>query len=145
MTIPLRTGQAIRFGAGEAGLRAIGTGWSAPEPGQVWSDGPEAWLHLGLGHVPSGSRLVIHASPYLGDGSDHQPVLLFGNGAFLHSGRLERDGTLACSIPTYLTPGLIAFGQLDLAFALPGCRIDRGGADSRRLGLALHALQLQAA
>ena len=51
-------GEKLRFGAGSRGRRFLGAGWSAPEPGHCWSDGPRATIALPLAHAPTGDVVL---------------------------------------------------------------------------------------
>lgn len=51
-------GEKLRFAAGARGRRFLGKGWSSPEPGHCWSDGPAATIALPLARPPTGDAVL---------------------------------------------------------------------------------------
>lgn len=111
--------------------------------GQVWSDGPHALLRFSADAIPYDSRLVIHASPQLVDGLEEQRIAAFANGLYVRTLLLTRDGTMTLTLPSFVTVSVMMVGSLDLAFSIPDCRPPGGTSDRRKLGFALHTLELR--
>ena len=122
---------------GEAGVATLGAGWSEPECGGVWSDGPLAILHLPV-LAREQWRVVLRAQPY--GKTDHdrlftlrtpagvvaRHVYLGGTlgGAVLEC-VLEGSGPLAIDMPWVISPATLGYGD-----------------DHPRLGIYLHHVSM---
>lgn len=135
--------KVVEFGSGRNSADALVEGWSGLEAGQVWSDGPHALLRFSADAIPYDSRLVIHASPQLVDGLEEQRIAVFANGLYVRTLLLTRDGTMTLTLPSFVTVSVMMVGSLDLAFSIPDCRPPGGTSDRRKLGFALHTLELR--
>jgi glycosyltransferase involved in cell wall biosynthesis len=66
---------SIEFAPGAGGARFLAHGWSWPEPGGVWNDGPDAALLFDLGCRPSCDVLVdLEVAPFLAPGDSRRVV-----------------------------------------------------------------------
>ena len=145
-SLPLRLPRQMRFGAGLADLSLLGAGWSAPEPDQVWTDGPEAVLHLGGALHPADHLLTLTAGALITPGHSCQRSLLRLGGQPVAS-LLLRSGDSAAHqivVPAELisaTPGPATL-QVDLPDAISPAALGLS-ADSRMLGLRLQGLALE--
>ena len=143
MSITLYPAQRVSFGSDQDTSEALVEGWSTPEQGQVWSDGPSATLRFKIDQVPPGSSLLISASPHLVGDIEEQRVVVYGNGLYITSVFLGRVGDFLVRLPPYIAVSVMMSGALDLSFAMPECRRPVGTSDVRKLGIALHAVELR--
>lgn len=143
MSVWLQLNKPIEFGAGQPSVDALVSGWSHPEAGFVWTDGPQASLSLSVDRLPQNSRLIINATPYLSEGDSHQSVFVYGNGLLMRYARLDSAGVLDVLIPPYMANNVLVVGGLSLTLALPDCKKPPDRKDARKLGIALHRIELR--
>jgi sulfatase-like protein len=144
LVMPAPTGALLTAGQGGTAAPYLGEGWSAPELGFTWSDGPDATLEIPVTR-PSGSalRLSMALSPYTGPGVDRQVVEVTANGSSVGSWALSQPD----QISVHLAPELVG-RYLRLVLHLPNARSPRQlgrSSDPRRLGVALSSLRLDLA
>jgi hypothetical protein len=133
-----RPGTVISFGIGGDAHLYQGPGWSLPEEGFTWTDGPQATLRLLLDGPARDATLAFTV-----------PI------ANTEPGRLDRQRVVvsvnAAQVGTVLVPGaghytlavpgrLLREGENLLALDLPDARSPAAG--GRRLAVALHTMQL---
>jgi hypothetical protein len=123
----------LAFGLGEAGNTHLGRGWSAPEPGFVWSVGPESVIRIAL--APGSGKLVLELAcePFLNppDIVD-QDVELLINDTPIERRRLGGDWVWRVNVPPTFS------GATEMCLALvraPGAARLTG--ETRDLGVRL--------
>lgn len=134
----------LGFGLGDPGAGYLGRGWSAPETGFTWTDGPRASLTVPA-EVAPGEPLVLDlvsvglvtpaAPPYT--------VAWWLDGTPIGVQRIDND---AQTWTTFDVPAGVARGgavRLDLDVRWPRTPVDAGvGTDLRRLGVGLAWLRV---
>jgi len=122
--------------AGEPGLALLGGGWSDPEAGGVWSDGPEALLHL---PIPAGGtwRISLHAQPYPAAREPRSVRLRAGDTILATHTYAAPDGTAAEPLQFTVLDGRPVV--LEMPWATSPAVLGTGH-DSRRLGICLHRI-----
>lgn len=71
------------FGTSDIGVEGLVSGWSAPEEGHVWNDGPEACLLITTTPFAEPCRITVGAAPFIRDRHPRQEATLYVNGARL--------------------------------------------------------------
>jgi hypothetical protein len=133
----------LAFGAGGgAGICQV-AGWSHPEDGFTWTDGPVSSLLIPYAAGDGVLMLQLHAFPFRMPGRlDAQRLLLTANGTPCGEARYIDDAVLAILLPNIVSG---AGGTLDLRLhnldaAAPA---DFGGSDDRRrLALGVRRMRL---
>ncbi|MBE1160133.1 hypothetical protein [Dyella acidiphila] len=144
----LVVGQTAGIHAGGDGLPLLASNWSHPEPAGVWSLGPVAVL---VGHIEPSDRpltlslqLIAYAPAH---GGTTQPVKVTVNGSEVAQWTVASDQPHAYSLS--LPAAVSRAGgriELDLEVGHPTSPQDKGqSADTRKLGVQVSSLQLQAA
>jgi hypothetical protein len=139
-SLPTAAGSAATWTFGKTGNGGslLGEGWSIPEDGYIWSNGPES--HLRIQHDSAGAcRVHVLGAPFV-----HSPALpsqsveLLCNGEPIGTATLRDVSALSFDLPA------AAIGRpVLLTLRLPDatCPLDvKGGTDGRRLGFALRRL-----
>jgi Glycosyl transferase family 2 len=129
---------SLTIGAGEPALALLGSGWSAPEPNGVWSDGSTAILRLP--EATDGPwRVVLRASPYPGPAADRIVTVRIGE-------RIVKQHVYPAGSPNSSAPLEVivdAPGRIQLDMPWATAPRDLGiSADSRRLGICLHRVEM---
>lgn len=137
---PLAWGEVLTFCTDGSGLFCLREGWSVPERALVWTDGPSASLLLTLPNNNADALLTITAMPFTGlDGT--QTITLLANGSAIALWHMTGAGRYAALIPASVRSAS-PLVRLTFQIANPISPAMKGaGADSRRLGLALHTLE----
>jgi hypothetical protein len=143
---PVPLGEPLALGIGSPWLTLLGEGWSLPERTGVWSDGPEASLHLPLSDG-GGQPLVLHLdlSPFTVPGDERRVVdaVLDGHHHSLELLPDDRSGR-PVRLRAAPRPGRDVL-VLTLLVRNPGNPLEHGIDDPRRLGVHLHSLLLRVA
>jgi hypothetical protein len=139
---PLPMGETIPVELGSPWLPMLGDGWSLPERGGVWTDGPEASLRLPLPEAGEEAVTVeLELNPFVVPG-DERRVL----DAFLDDRRerLELGGDSAegfVSLRADLQPGRRLL-EVTLLVRNPADPPSHGIEDDRRLGVQLRSVRI---
>jgi len=136
---PCKYGTAIHFGLGEDSRPYEGSGWSIPEEGFTWTDGPKATLRLLVGR-PTRDLTPFFTVPfaYTKPGRvDRQRVIVGLNGIEVSTVVVAGPGQNTLGIPGRL----VNAGENVLAFDLLDAR--SSVVSGRRLGVALHSIRLE--
>jgi hypothetical protein len=133
-------GTTVRFGIGQAANRWLVSGWSHPEQSQVWSEGHRAEMHIPALAERVDLLLSFRLEPFCFGPVRSQMIRLVSSGRTMAvwelSGETEATVLLAASkdsAPTVLVwdlPDAISPREV-------GCN-----ADTRQLGVALHAVSI---
>lgn len=130
----------FEFVEGSPDLVLLGHGWSTPEPEWVWSEGPDAVIHL---PSPLGPALLrIDTGAFIFDGVDHQRAVLSCGSSGIATLRLTAfdETTLLVALPTNT-----AYAD-SLMLSLPDCTSPAAvglAEDGRPLALRLHRIEVQ--
>ena len=145
---PAMLGQTREYKAGSADLGDLLSGWSWPEDWGVWSDGVAASLRVPLAQaLDHDCQLEVFAQGFTQVQHPVTEVELLVNGRRLGGMRFEHASAApshALALPAELLRGRT---HLDIGFAVPqpGVPAELGaGDDTRRLGIGLYAIRLQA-
>ena len=138
-------GTVLKFGQGGNASDHTRLGWSHPEDGFTWSDGPATELFFTFDRPPGDLVLSFRARPLLHAGIAAQQVSAKWNGAVVGVWNIQDAGEYFTLILSHLTEssesGVLRF-HIPQAFS----PISKGlGADSRSLGLAFNELILRPA
>jgi hypothetical protein len=142
-TAPLPLDEPIPIAVGSPWLSVLGEGWSLPERGGVWTDGPEASLRLPLADDGEGAVLVeLDLDPFTVPGDDRRVV-----DAFLDDRRehLELAADEPSDDPIRLRAGSRPgrrLLELTLLVRNPADPPSHGIEDDRRLGVHLRSLRV---
>lgn len=140
-------GEPLDFRSGGNADEYVRSGWSPPEAGHRWSEGPRALMHLVLDEPPSRDLLLrVRARPFLGEGAGdgeltHQTVTVRANGRRIATWEVGAVGWYEASIPADLVSG----PALELAFEIsdPLSPLELGlSMDGRALGLMVEEMRL---
>lgn len=127
-----------KFGHAGNGGSVLGEGWSIPEDGYIWTNGPESHLRVPC-EFPGPCRVHLLGAPFV-----HPPALpaqrvgLVCNGEPIGSATMSKVSALSFDLPADSGRRLIL-----LTLRLPDAArpLDvKGGTDGRRLGFALRRL-----
>ncbi len=144
-----KLGSSLRFGTNREGSKYLLCGWSAPEPGIVWSDADRASIALPLAEKPATDVILeIDATSYVHPRWRQQKVEVFVSsvkvGVLFYT--VENDqGLRTVRIPREL---LADHENVEIQFRLPDAisPAEIGTLlDPRDLGVALQAVTLRAA
>ena len=128
----------LEFGRGQVGVAQLGTGWSRPEQGYVWSTERECDLALPPLRGPGAMRVWLGAAPLLHpEKLPAQTVTVLVNGTEIGSTALRGPSVMAFDLPA---AAVAAGGRITLMLRLPDAArpADLGGSsDGRLLGVAL--------
>lgn len=133
-----RLGEPITFGEDGNAHLYQGDGWSFPEAGFSWTDGPRCELLFELPQTSSDFVLELDASPFLAPGLLDQKVELLVNGEARAHLRISEPGVHQCRLPAAALGG-----QVHLTLVLPDCASPASTGspgDERLLGLAVRSL-----
>lgn len=145
---PLTSTSRLQFDAGGSGLAHLGSGWHPPDgDGATWSNWPDAWLYLATTPDVAGVTLRIEAEGYVAKRHPALDVTLIGNDVELarwsvNGDQRRLDGLVA--VPA----GVLARQPVALRFHVDHPASPwrlRSGADSRNLGIRLHAIDVMVA
>ncbi len=133
-----RPGTVISFGIGGDARLYQGPGWSLPEEGFTWTDGPQATLRLLLDGPPRDATLaftvpIANTEP---GRLDRQRVVVSVNAALVGTVLVPGAGHYTLAVPGRL----LREGENVLVLDLPDARLPATG--GRRLAVALHTMQL---
>jgi hypothetical protein len=135
-------GTLIRFGQKETIAAYKPTGWAAPDPDFMWTEGAEATLTLPLQKPAGALTLSVNATPLLSAPRlTEQRVEVRAGGVLLGTWRLTTGGEYHVTIPA----AAVTSGLLRLRFTLPDAATPASlglSQDSRRLGVAFYSLKI---
>ena len=129
----------VVFAAGEPGVALLGGGWSDPEGGGVWSDGPKALLRLPLGDAGPW-RIRLHAQPYPVANVTRRIMARVGD-RIVAEHTCPADSREADEPWEFTVCGTRSV-VLDIPWATSPQALGTGG-DPRRLGICLHRVVLE--
>ena len=123
---------------GERGLALLGPGWSLPEAGGVWSDGPTAVLRLPV--PPEGSwRVILDARPYSHARGNRRITIRAGE-SIVFERSFEPGGDQADEHIEFTLQGERTV-VLDMPWAVSPSELGQAP-DTRRLGVCLHGVKI---
>ena len=127
----------MEFRVGGSGLRALGVGWSQPEPEYVWAVDNVSTLELEVAETHPSTVVVLRVAPV----ARPQRITVWSDGHMLATHRVHRPAEISVSVPNRLVAG----GR----FALSLAHYDRvraselnGGSDERLLSVLLRSVRL---
>lgn len=129
----------IRTAAGEPGLALLGPGWSHPESGGVWTDGPTAVLRLPV-PADGGWRVRLDAKPYP-HGRAARGITIRAGEAIVAERTWEAGGDDDEGPVEFVLHGRQEV-VLDVPWAVAPVELGQGS-DTRRLGVCLHGATLR--
>jgi hypothetical protein len=136
------------FGAADIGMRGLLSGWSDPEEGHSWNDGPETVLAISVRPPLERFSLVVTGEPYVTRGRPLQDVTLYGNGHRLDFWRLanrsETPLTVILEPEWWFVRNRLA--NMTLRFHLPSSARPKelnDGQDGREIGFCFRSICLR--
>lgn len=140
-------GRRLEFAVGHEDLLYLQKGWSQPESGGIWTDGPTADILLPVqaGWQSKALTLEIEAIPFVSDTLSQQRLRVELNGKFVGE-TVFTESANAARLNLDIAPD--DKGPLALRFTLPDAHCpqkDGQGTDMRKLGLFVRAITLAAA
>lgn len=128
----------LEFGRGQVGVLQLGSGWSRPEDGFVWSAGAQSELMLPPLSGPGPFRVCLAVKPLLLQPQlPEQTVSVLANAIEIGAVALRSPALIAFDLPP---PALAAPGRVSLTLLLPNAAkpSDFGSSsDRRQLGISL--------
>lgn len=144
---PLALPAHLEFARGREGAAHLGSGWYPPEEDGVWSQVGAAHIHVVVDRCPCDVALKLTAGLFISDRTPKNDVRIEINGAPV--GRVVRHRADAWAPLEVIVPhALAASGVLDISLRthrVVAAFRERTGADERRLGMLLIAMDLSAA
>jgi hypothetical protein len=144
---PLALPAHFDFGSQSGGAARLGGGWHAAEPIGAWSDAHSAWTHVAVQACGCDLRLRISGAVYTSTRTPQNRIAVIVNGKSLAD--VVRDEKNAGATIELRVPRAVAeTGILDIELRLQTIASplrEQTGADSRKLGFLLHAIDVTAA
>jgi hypothetical protein len=138
--LPYQFDDTLRFTEGGNYIGYVGTGWSHPEVGYVWSDGPVSRLHVPLMSSDFDLMVRVNCSPFLAPPRlKRQRVRILAGGIERCNWTIDGRGEYRCLIPA----SAIKSSVLDLTFEFPDATSPKESNlsdDDRKLALAFQSL-----
>lgn len=134
-------GEKLRFAAKSRGRRFLESGWSNPEPGHCWSDGPKAGITVPLSHLPTSDvvlRVLCHGyrpKP----GAQSQEVRVSANGRFLGAFEAGDPAWHEVKVPRSCVDGRQLALELEFPRAVSPSALGVS-TDTRQLGISLDTM-----
>jgi hypothetical protein len=129
----------LEFGAGRAHNAHLGPGWSSPEVGGCWTDGPDAFLRFLVEPIAAPLQVSLLMSGFMGPGIPQQTVNVSCGRRRMTTIMVGRDATYSLVVPYEYHLGL---RSLILRLELPTATSPRAigaGTDERSLAISLRA------
>ena len=142
--VPYQPGTIIHFGTGEDAEQYLGSGWSYPEKGWIWTDAASSSIILPMNTPQSDLILTLQFSPFLLKNTlDHQRLNIRVNGHLVANFTISEPGSQ--NVVVRVDQSLMEGDRQTLTFELPDATspYEKGiSGDTRTLGIAVQTVSL---
>jgi hypothetical protein len=139
---PYDWAKLLNFSAGGNAGPYCGTGWGQPEDGMIWTDGPNARLHMLVKPPASDVSLVLSCFPFLGDGKvPYQELTVFVNFLRVGFAVVAQPSEIEVLIPKWV----FKEPQTQIDLYIPKATSPQAlgiAGDVRQLGLAINRMMM---
>ena len=142
--VPYQPGTIIHFGTGQDAEQYLGSGWSYPEKGWIWTDAASSSIILPVNPPQSDLLLTLQFSPFLVKNTlDYQRLNIRVNDHLVANFTISEPGSQ--NIVVLVDHSFMNGDIQTLTFELPDAKspYDKGiSGDTRTLGIAVQTLSL---